>query len=447
MDINVIGTGYVGLVLGACLADMGNQVVCIDVDEGKIQTLKEGKIPIYEPGLAEIVSRNATENRLKFSSNLAEAIPQANVHFIAVGTPSGEDGSTDLSYVKSAASEIGRYMNSEANLIVNKSTVPIGSAKIVKEVVAAELASRGVDVNFEVASNPEFLKEGSAISDFQKPDRIIIGVESVFAETTLRLIYAPFSKNHDCIMVMGIQDAEMTKYAANAMLATKISFMNEIAAICDQLSIDVENVRLGIGADRRIGYDFIYPGCGYGGSCFPKDVRALGKIAEQAGVQPTMLIAVEERNEKQKRLLFSKLEAHFDSLDGKLVAVWGLAFKPGTDDVREAPSVVLIKQLLDAGAKVKAYDPEASKTIRSSLPKEVFLDGRVVLTESQYDATESADCLVVVTDWKAFQTPDFPLLKEQLSDPVIFDGRNLLQLEEVREQGFKYYGIGRSTNA
>ncbi|MHB0804064.1 UDP-glucose dehydrogenase family protein [Stutzerimonas nitrititolerans] len=447
MNITVVGSGYVGLVTGACIAEMGNTVYCVDVDKEKIANLKQGILPIYEPGLETIVSENHASGRLHFTTSLSEAVEQAEVFFIAVGTPPGEDGSADLRYVLEVARQIGDHLTSPA-IVVNKSTVPVGTADLVRAAVAERLEARGVDVEFSVVSNPEFLKEGAAVNDFMHPDRIVIGADNEHARQVMSRIYAPFIRNRPRTMFMGIRDAEMTKYAANAMLATKISFMNEIAGLCERLDVDVENVRLGIGSDERIGYHFIYAGCGYGGSCFPKDVKALINIAHQIDFEPKLLQAVEARNEQQKHTLFDKISAHYGGdLGGRTFAVWGLAFKPGTDDMREAPSVVLINSLIAAGAKVRAFDPVASDTARREFPEAWFAEEKLQIVEGQYEAAIDADALCLVTEWKPFRRPDFRALKRLLKTPLIIDGRNQYDTEQIAREGFAYYGIGRKSIA
>lgn len=444
MDLCVIGTGYVGLVTGACFAEMGNEVWCVDVDAAKIEGLKAGKLPIYEPGLEEIVERNYQEGRLRFTTDLGEAMAECDVLFIAVGTPPLEDGSADLQHVLTVARDIGRRL-SRYSVIVDKSTVPVGTAERVRRAIQAELDARGVSIPFDVVSNPEFLKEGAAVEDFMRPDRIIVGTDSEAARERMAELYAPFNRSHQRVIHMGVRDAEMTKYAANAMLATKISFMNEIAALCERYGVDVENVRLGIGADHRIGYHFIYPGCGYGGSCFPKDVKALIAMAQAAGVEPEVLAAVEERNAKQKRVLEEKIVARFgEDLTGRTFGVWGLAFKPGTDDMREAPSIPLIEGLIGRGAKVRAYDPVAMDNARRVFPAQWFDEGRLVFTRHQYDALEGADAMVLVTEWKPFRHPDFAAIKRLLKTPMIFDGRNQYDPQQLQRLGIAYLGIGRA---
>jgi UDPglucose 6-dehydrogenase len=444
MKLAVVGIGYVGLVTGACFAEMGHNVTCVDIDAEKVAKLKQGWMPIYEPGLKQIVLRNFEEGRLLFTTSLAEAMVDTEIIFIAVGTPPGEDGSADLKHVLSVASEVGSNLNDYA-VVVTKSTVPVGTAEKVKAAVCKQLEKRGADVPYDVVSNPEFLKEGAAVDDFMKPDRIVVGVDSDRSRDAMRELYKDFSRNHDRILFMGVKDAEMTKYAGNAMLATKISFMNEVANLCDRLGVDVENVRLGIGSDSRIGYSFIYPGCGYGGSCFPKDVRALIHTASENDYHSIVLQAVHERNEDQKHVLFRKITARFgEDLSGLTFGLWGLAFKPGTDDIREAPAIVLIGELLTAGARVKAYDPEALEAARAELPAQWFDDGLVTLVRHQYEALEAVDALALVTEWKPFRHPDFRAMKEMMKQPIVFDGRNQYDPHNLQEDGFEYFGIGRS---
>jgi len=443
MRIVVVGTGYVGLVTGACFAGMGNHVVCVDIDEAKIEMLRGGGLPIYEPGLDDLVAQNVDAGFLSFSTRLGEALPHAEFVFIAVGTPPDEDGSADLSHVLAVASEIGRHIENYV-VVVDKSTVPVGTAAKVEAIIAAQIQERGLSIEFDVVSNPEFLKEGAAIEDFSRPDRVVIGSESERASERLQQLYAPFVRNHDRVLFMGVKDAEMTKYAANAMLATKISFMNEVSRLCDRLGVDVENVRKGIGSDSRIGFSFIYPGAGYGGSCFPKDVKALVHLARQSGIEPLVLEAVEERNFQQKRVLFEKISDHFDGqLEGRKIGIWGLAFKPGTDDMREASSVVLINALLEAGATVSAYDPVAFDTARAEFDEHWFISGKLVFKKYQYEVPKAADALVVVTEWKRFRQPDFDAIKDLMLQPVLFDGRNLYEPQLLTEYGFTYYAIGR----
>ena len=443
MNLTVVGTGYVGLVSGTCFAEMGNQVTCVDVDAQKVDKLKRGIIPIYEPGLEPMVKSNHMEGRLQFTTSLPDAMTTSNVFFIAVGTPPGEDGSADLKYVLAVAKEIGENLNNYA-VIVDKSTVPVGTADKVKATIQAELDKRGVDVKFDVVSNPEFLKEGAAIEDFMKPDRIVVGVESEKAQRLMSELYAPFSRNHDKVMYMGVRDAELTKYAANAMLATRISFMNELANLAERMDVDIEQVRRGIGSDPRIGYSFIYPGCGYGGSCFPKDVQALVRMGDEYGFETEVLKSVETRNYAQKNRLFEKVTQRFGAdLSGHHFGVWGLAFKPGTDDMREATSIVLIKALIAAGATVTAYDPVAQETARVEFPAELFESGKLVFSQHQYDALQNASAMLLVTEWKPFRQPDFDAMKRLMKTPVIFDGRNQYEPKHAAEYGFEYYGIGR----
>ena len=432
-----------GLVTGACFAEMGNDVICVDRDADKVAGLAQGKVPIHEPGLAALVSGNLRERRLRFTTSTAEGVAGSSVYFIAVGTPPNEDGSADLSHVIAVAREIGRLMEKPCT-IVDKSTVPVGTADRVRETVRAELERRGVPAEFDVVSNPEFLKEGDAVNDFMKPDRVIVGTDSEGATELMRRLYAPFTRNHERMLVMGLRDAEMTKYAANAMLAARISFMNEIATVCERIGVDVENVRKGIGSDSRIGYSFIYAGCGYGGSCFPKDVRALVHTAGEHGVDAVILKAVEARNEAQKKHLFRRIVGRFGAgLQGFTFALWGLAFKPGTDDMREAPSVVLLRDLIAAGARVRAYDPVAMDSARRALPAGWFDSGQLELAEHQYDALDGAAALALVTEWKPFRYPDFNVVKKRMRQPVIFDGRNLYDPAELAGLGFEYFGIGR----
>ncbi|OOG61225.1 UDP-glucose 6-dehydrogenase [Rhodanobacter sp. B05] len=439
MKVTIFGTGYVGLVTGACLAEMGNHVLCVDVDAAKVERLRHGDIPIYEPGLESIVRRNHAEGRLDFTTGAEAAVAHGELLFIAVGTPPDEDGSADLKYVQEVARTIGRHLDRYA-VVVNKSTVPVGTADKVRATVATELAARGASVEFDVVSNPEFLKEGAAVDDCLRPDRIIVGSSSTRAVNVLRKLYAPFNRNHDRMVVMDERSAELTKYAANAMLATKISFMNEIANIAERVGADVELVRQGIGSDPRIGYHFIYPGAGYGGSCFPKDVQALERTAHGCGYQARLLGAVEAVNRQQKGKLFELISRHFDGqLAGKTVALWGLAFKPNTDDMREAPSRMLMEALWDAGAKVRAFDPEARQETGRLYGERHDL----VLCDEAAAALQGADALVVVTEWKAFRSPDFARIRAALSEPVIFDGRNLYDPATVEEAGLAYYGIGR----
>jgi UDPglucose 6-dehydrogenase len=439
MKLTIFGSGYVGLVTGACLAEVGNEVLCVDIDEDKIARLKQGQIPIFEPGLEDLVRHNLKGGRIRFTTDVAEGVAHGLFQFIAVGTPPGEDGSADLQYVLEVARSIGRHMG-EYRIIVNKSTVPVGTADKVKGALGQELAKRGLTVEFDVVSNPEFLKEGAAIDDFMRPDRIIIGTDNPRTTELLRALYAPFNRNHERIIRMDIRSAELTKYAANAMLATKISFMNELSNMAERLGADIEQVRIGIGSDPRIGYHFIYPGVGYGGSCFPKDVKALEHTAQQIGYGAELLRAVEAVNNRQKQTLFRKIHQHFGGrLSGKVIALWGLAFKPNTDDMREAPSRVLMEALWEAGARVRAYDPEAMQETRRLYADQPLL----TLCESQEEAVQGADALAIVTEWNAFRSPDFKHLKDTLKTPVIFDGRNLYHPDIVMKAGLTYYSIGR----
>jgi len=447
MKIAVVGSGYVGLVTGACFAERGNIVTCVDIDEKKINLLKNGQSPIYEPGLDELIQRNTEEERLFFTTNLADAMQTADVAFIAVGTPPGEDGSADLQYVLSVAKEIGQYLNHYC-VVVDKSTVPVGTADKVKETIQKELDQRGAKIGFAVVSNPEFLKEGAAIDDFMKPDRVVVGVDDERAKQIMHELYLPFMRHHEKVIMMGIRDAEMTKYAANSLLATKISFMNEIANLCDQLDVDIENVRKGIGSDTRIGYSFIYPGCGYGGSCFPKDVQALIRTANENDYDALVLKAVEERNRLQKLHLIDKIKSRFGhDLSGLTFGLWGLSFKPGTDDMRDAPSKVILHELIAAGAKVVAYDPVASEVAKQELPQDWFNHGHLKVAEHQYDALHDANALILVTEWKPFHNPDFEKMKGLMQNPIIFDGRNQYEPKQVRKSGFEYFTIGRDLQA
>lgn len=439
MKVTVFGTGYVGLVTGACLAEVGHKVMCIDVDEAKIEGLKKGVLPIYEPGLEPIVKENHAEGRLLFSTDSREGVMFADVIFIAVGTPPDEDGSADLQYVLSVAETVADHMETP-KIVLDKSTVPVGTADKVKARIAERLAARDRQLDYWVASNPEFLKEGAAVADFMRPDRIVVGTDSERVRDAMRELYAPFNRNHERIIFMDIRSAELTKYAANAMLATKISFMNEMANLAELLGADIENVRLGIGSDPRIGYHFIYPGCGYGGSCFPKDVQALERTAQQAGYSAELLQAVEAVNFRQKSKLFEKISTHFGGdLAGKTVAVWGLAFKPQTDDMREASSRVLMEALWHAGAKVRAYDPEAmDETHRIYGDRE-----DLTLVKHQDEALMGADALAICTEWKPFRVPDFDAMGSLMNNRLIFDGRNLYDPTLLAELGFVYYGMGR----
>ncbi|WP_297570318.1 UDP-glucose/GDP-mannose dehydrogenase family protein [uncultured Helicobacter sp.] len=439
MNIAMIGTGYVGLVSGTCFAEMGNRVVCVDVVESKIAQLKSGEIPIYEPVLEELVNKNYQNGNLYFTTSLQEALKNCEIVFIAVGTPMGEDGSADLQYVLQAAKEIGETMESQL-IVVDKSTVPVGTAQKVQVTINEALKARKKKIPFGVASNPEFLKEGDAINDFLKPDRVVIGAEEEWVKERLKELYAPFCRSRDRFIVMDIKSAEMTKYAANAMLATKISFINEIANICEAVGANVNDVRVGIGSDKRIGYNFIYPGCGYGGSCFPKDVKALSRIALENGMNPKVICAVEQVNYEQKRILGKKIVQHFgNDLSERQICVWGLSFKPETDDMREATSIVLINELIARGAVVKAYDPKAMQEAQ-----QFYLKGipNILYAKNKYDALENCDCLVLVTEWKEFRSPDFLEIKERLKTPIIFDGRNQYNAKRLKELGFTYYEIG-----
>ncbi|ODU31516.1 MAG: UDP-glucose 6-dehydrogenase [Thiobacillus sp. SCN 62-729] len=439
MKITVIGTGYVGLVTGTCLAEVGNEVLCLDVDPNKIEILKSGGIPIYEPGLEDMVKRNVAAGRLSFTTDIEESVAFGQIQFIAVGTPPDEDGSADLQYVVAAARNIGRHM-SDYKLVVDKSTVPVGTADKVRAALTEELAKRGVAIEFNVASNPEFLKEGAAVDDFMKPDRIVIGTDSERATTLLRQLYAPFQRNHDRLTVMDVRSAELTKYAANAMLATRISFMNELAVLAEKLGADIEQVRHGIGSDPRIGYHFLYAGCGYGGSCFPKDVQALRRTGQENGIPLRVLDAVEEANDAQKHILVNKLTARFGKdLTGKRFAMWGLAFKPNTDDMREAPSRTMLEALWAMGASVSAYDPAAMEETRRIYGERADL----LLVDSPMDALKGADALLIVTEWKVFRSPNFDTMKALLKTPLVFDGRNLYEPQAMREMGFDYLPIGR----
>lgn len=436
MKIVVVGTGYVGLVTGTCFAEVGIDVICVDIDQKKIENLNNGIIPIFEPGLENLVIKNVENGRLQFSTSLAQSIKGSDVTFIAVGTPPGEDGSADLKYVIGVAQEIGQHMNSYG-VIVTKSTVPVGTAQKVQAEIQYELEKRQLDITFDVASNPEFLKEGAAIEDFLKPDRIVVGVSSAKAEEVMRKLYKPFLLNGHPIIFMDVPSAEMTKYAANSMLATKISFMNDIANLCEIVGADVNMVRKGIGSDARIGNKFIYPGIGYGGSCFPKDVKALIKTAAASGYKMRILEAVEAVNEKQKSVLFDKLLNRFKgNITGKTFAIWGLSFKPNTDDMREAPSLVIIDKILKAGGKVKAFDPIAMPETKH------ILRNTIEYCKTEYEAIENADALMIVTEWADFRSPNFEKIKKALLNPIVFDGRNIYDTKELNEFGFEHYGIG-----
>ena len=439
MKASIFGSGYVGLVTGACLAESGNHICCVDIDEDKIGRLKAGEIPIYEPGLEELVHRNQKAGRLYFTTDIAEAVAYGLFQFIAVGTPPDEDGSADLSHVLAVARSVGEHMD-DYRIIVDKSTVPVGTADRVRATIKKTLAQRGSDVEFDVVSNPEFLKEGAAIDDFMKPDRIIVGTDNPRTAELLRALYEPFNRNRDRVIAMDVRSAELTKYAANAMLATKISFMNELSNLAERLDADIEKVRIGIGSDPRIGYQFIYPGAGYGGSCFPKDVKALARSAGDVGYVAELLDAVEAVNARQKQLLHAKISHHFGAdLSGKTIALWGLSFKPNTDDMREAPARVLMEALWQDGASVRAYDPVAMDEARRIYGHRDDL----TLCDSAEDALDGADALAVVTEWHEFRSPDFARIRDTLSDPVIFDGRNIYDPEFLRTFGIRYFGIGR----
>ncbi|MDH3933498.1 MAG: UDP-glucose/GDP-mannose dehydrogenase family protein [Chromatiales bacterium] len=439
MKASIFGSGYVGLVTGACLAESGNHICCVDIDEDKIGRLQAGEIPIYEPGLEELVHRNQKAGRLHFTTDIAEAVAYGLFQFIAVGTPPDEDGSADLSHVLAVARSVGEHMD-DYRIIVDKSTVPVGTADRVRATIKKTLAQRGSDVEFDVVSNPEFLKEGAAIDDFMKPDRIIVGTDNPRTAELLRALYEPFNRNRDRVIAMDVRSAELTKYAANAMLATKISFMNELSNLAERLGADIEKVRIGIGSDPRIGYQFIYPGAGYGGSCFPKDVKALARSAGDVGYVAELLDAVEAVNARQKQLLHAKISHHFGAdLSGKTIALWGLSFKPNTDDMREAPARVLMEALWQDGASVRAYDPVAMDEARRIYGHRDDL----TLCDSAEDALDGADALAVVTEWHEFRSPDFARIRDTLSDPVIFDGRNIYDPEFLRTFGIRYFGIGR----
>ena len=440
MNLTVVGTGYVGLVTGTCFAEMGNHVTCIDIDQDKISKLKQGIIPIYEPGLESLVLKNVENDTLHFSTSLKDGLKKCEAVFIAVGTPMGEDGSADLQYVLAVAREIGQLMD-RSLVVVDKSTVPVGTADKVRSVIREQLDIRGLDLEFHVVSNPEFLKEGAAIEDFMKPDRIVIGADHSKAFEVMKDLYAPFTHNHDRIINMDIRSAEMTKYVANAMLATKISFMNEVANICELVGADVNQVRIGIGSDTRIGYSFIYPGSGYGGSCFPKDVKALKKIAEDKGYRAELISSVEAVNDRQKFVIADKVTKRFgEDLTGKTFAIWGLAFKPGTDDMREAPSIYVIRELVKRGASIKAYDPKAMHEARSFYLKDV---SNLEYFNSKYETLGGADAMILLTEWKEFRSPDFEELKISMRNPVIFDGRNQYSHLRLEQKGFEYYQIGK----
>jgi UDPglucose 6-dehydrogenase len=439
MKVTIFGSGYVGLVTGACLAEVGNEVLCVDIDERKVRMLQEGQVPIYEPGLEEMVQHNAGEGRLAFTADAAAGVEHGLFQFIAVGTPPDEDGSADLQHVIAVARQIGQNLR-EYRVVINKSTVPVGTADRVREAIRGELTTRGEEVEFDVVSNPEFLKEGAAVDDFMKPDRIVVGTDNPRTGELLRALYAPFNRSRDRLVTMDVRSAELTKYAANAMLATKISFMNELANLAERLGADIEQVRTGIGSDPRIGYHFIYPGVGYGGSCFPKDVRALERTAAEVGYRAELLSAVETINDRQKQIIFQKITRFFDDdLRGRTIALWGLAFKPNTDDMREAPSRVLLEALWAHGARVRAFDPEAMDEARRIYGERDDL----TLCETPYDALQGADALAVVTEWNVFRSPDFARIKANLQTPAIFDGRNLYDPRQLAREGFQYFPIGR----
>ena len=439
MRVTIFGSGYVGLVTGACLADAGNDVLCVDVDQKKIEGLKQGIIPIHEPGLDVLIRSNSEAERLKFTTSAKEGVEHGLFQLIAVGTPPDEDGSADLKYVLAVARSIGEHMN-DYKVVITKSTVPVGTSDKVRGAVAETLAGRGVEVDYDVVSNPEFLKEGAAIEDFMRPDRVVVGTDNPRVTELLRALYDPFTRSREKLIIMDLRSAELTKYAANAMLATKISFMNELANLAERFGADIEKVRVGIGSDPRIGYHFIYPGLGYGGSCFPKDVQALARSARRVGYEPKLLDSVETVNKAQKQVLFDKISKHYGgNLQGKTIAIWGLAFKPGTDDMREAPSRVLMEQLWAAGAKVRAFDPAAMKETRRIYGERVEL----ALCNRARETLEGADALAIVTEWSEFREPDFARMRKLMTAPVIFDGRNIFTPAQMKEQGFTYYAIGR----
>ena len=441
MNIAVVGSGYVGLVSGTCFSEMGNKVTCVDIDSKKIEKLNNGIIPIFEPGLETMVLKNIKNKNLFFTTNLGEAISDAEIVFIAVGTPMGDDGSADLKYVLAVAESIGQTIQKRL-VVVDKSTVPIGTADKVKATIQAELVKRAVDIEFSVVSNPEFLKEGAAIADFMKPDRVVIGSDSDYAADLMKQLYHPFCMSHDRFIAMDVRSAEMTKYAANAMLATKISFMNEIANICEKVGADANQVRIGIGSDARIGYSFIYPGAGYGGSCFPKDVKALKKIAEENGYDAKLITSVEDVNDAQKLVISNKIiNKYGEDLTGLTFGLWGLSFKPGTDDMREAPSIYIIKELVKRGAKIQAYDPKAIEEAQECYLNEVE---NIEYCTSKYDVLKNATALILLTEWKEFRSPDFEEIKSQLKAPVIFDGRNQYNAFDLEGKGFEYYQIGKN---
>ncbi|WKD86092.1 UDP-glucose 6-dehydrogenase TuaD [Polaribacter huanghezhanensis] len=439
MNITIVGSGYVGLVSGTCFAEMGNKVTCVDIDKVKVQKLKQGILPIFEPGLETMVIKNIHNKNLFFTTNVSQAISNAEIVFIAVGTPMGEDGGADLQYVLAVAKSIGMAMKKRL-VVVDKSTVPVGTADKVKEIIQIELNRRGEHIEFDVVSNPEFLKEGAAINDFMKPDRVVIGAESDFAFHLMKQLYAPFFRTHDRFIMMNIRSAEMTKYAANAMLATKISFMNEIANICERVGADANQVRVGIGSDKRIGYDFIYPGIGYGGTCFPKDISALIQLGKNNGYEPALISSVEMVNNKQKELFLNKILERFgENLSDKAFAVWGLSFKPETDDMREAPSTFIIKELKKRGATIRAYDPKAMNQAKDYYLKECD----VFYGKEKYETLDNANGLILLTEWKEFRSPDFNEIKKRLEHPIIYDARNQYNVFELSEKGFEYYQMGK----
>jgi UDPglucose 6-dehydrogenase len=443
MIIAVIGIGYVGLVAAACFAEMGNTVTCVDSDAGKVEDLRNGRLPIHEPGLEALVTKGSNEGRLAFTTSIGQACSGADVSFIAVGTPAAADGAADVSQVLRVARELGASL-AGYSIIATKSTVPVGTADRIRDIIGGELTRRGLSLEFDIVSNPEFLKEGAAVNDFMRPDRIVLGCDGAKALDLMRRLYAPFVRNHERMLTMRPREAEMTKYAANAMLAARISFMNEIASLCEQLDVDVESVRRGVGADARIGYAFIYPGCGYGGSCLPKDVNALVRMGEQAGVDLAIMKAVEERNARQKRRLFDMVALRFgNDLTGRSFCLWGLSFKPEADDVRQAPSLALIELLLAAGAEVRAFDPIARENAQSALHPRLLQSGRLTFCSDQYGALDQAHALLLVTEWKQFRSPDFRRMRDHLGLPIIFDGRNQYDPGEMAALGFEYYGIGR----
>lgn len=439
MRITIIGTGYVGLVTGTCFSDMGNDVYCVDVMEEKIEALKKGIVPIYEPGLEELIKRNYEHGNLNFTTNLEEGLKESQVCFIAVGTPMGEDGSADLQYVHQVASQIGQTITHDI-IVVDKSTVPVGTADEVEQIIKTELEKRNKKYNINVVSNPEFLKEGNAVNDFMHPDRVVIGADDEESRDIMRMLYEPFTKNHERIIFMDVKSAEMTKYASNSMLANRISFMNEMANICDKIGANIDEVRKGMGSDTRIGHSFLYPGCGYGGSCFPKDVTALIKTAKDSGYEPKLLQSVDEVNNNQKYYLINRIRAVLgEDLNQYTFAIWGLSFKPETDDMREAPSIILIKELLKSGAKVNAYDPKAMDVAK----KYYFQDLDINYCNDKYSVLENADILVLVTEWKEFRSPDFDRIKDTLSKNIIFDGRNQFKNSLMKKLNFEYYAVGK----